>query len=118
MANDILSYIPINVKFADASIEQESYVSDYEDIIEYVDISECFPYKVNKTTMDPEFLVITNECNDDMKRISLGQENNKARVKDQKDQSRDHNQHACLNLPLHRKIMIKKPVRLKLLSCL
>ncbi|KAI3776662.1 hypothetical protein L1987_46449 [Smallanthus sonchifolius] len=31
-----------------------------------IDISQCFPYKVHKTTMDPVFLVI-NEWNDDMR---------------------------------------------------
>ncbi|KAI3807329.1 hypothetical protein L1987_23255 [Smallanthus sonchifolius] len=64
MTNDNPSYIPINVEFSDVSSEQhksETSISDYEEIIvEDVDISQCIPYKVHKTTMDPEFLVITN----------------------------------------------------------
>ncbi|KAI3783408.1 hypothetical protein L1987_42489 [Smallanthus sonchifolius] len=69
LTNDIPSYTPINVESSDASNEQtesEPSISGYEDIIEDVDISDSFPYKVHKTTMDPEFLVVTNECNINM----------------------------------------------------
>ncbi|KAI3744665.1 hypothetical protein L1987_57754 [Smallanthus sonchifolius] len=65
MTKDIPSYNLINVETSDDSDDQSNskpFVSDYEECVEDVDISQLFPYNVHKTTMNPKFLVVTNEC--------------------------------------------------------
>ncbi|KAI3821449.1 hypothetical protein L1987_09017 [Smallanthus sonchifolius] len=69
MINDIPSYTPIKIETSDAfneKSESEPYVSSNEESIEDIHLSQSFWFKVHKTTMEPKFLVVTNECDINM----------------------------------------------------